>query len=301
MPTYFEKSIIIPMNPHRSYAGGSTPGSIIANKWFADRKGAVLISCDQGRKDGKYPSIPLGYFYDSERHLVTHNFKIEKMTNYAGLSKSDVETYLPGWRLDLYKQGPSDRQIWLKIKNIFELKVPRTLSFFGKRRCQSYVYSDVNMDLPVKKEKTSPDDFIDDIIYRCTISKTDKLLESDLETILWACIVKSGATHLDRQLSRDTDANGKERIRLDIFLRTRRGDFVVIELKRGTADFEALKQIRQYMEKIKQEYEVKEIEGIIMAREAERKLTDKLDKTADVSFEPYRFAFSSKWVSDVLF
>ena len=301
MPKRFEKSIIIPMNPRGSYSGGSTRGSIIANKWFADRKGAVVISCDQGRKDGKYPDISLGYFYDSESHLVTHRFNIEKMTNYTGLSTNDVEVYLPGWRLDLYKEGPRDRQIWLKIRDIFELEKPEELSSFGRKRCQSYVYSDVQLDLPFKKEKTSPDDFIDDIIYRCAISRTDKLMEADLELILWACIVESGATHLDRQLSCDTDTEGKERIRLDIFFKTRRGEFVVIELKRGPADSEALDQIRRYMKKMEREYGVSGVKGVIMARKAEKKLSSALEGNADISFEPYRFAFSSKWVKKTFF
>ena len=300
MSESFEKSIIIPMNPHGSYSGGSTPGSIIANKWFADRKGAVIISCDQGRKDGEYPNITLGYFYDSEKHLVTHRFKIDKMTNYAGLSKSDVEKYLPGWRLDLYKEGSRDRQIWLKIRDIFELKKHEPLSSFGRKSCRSYVYPEIHLDLPYKKERTSPDDFIDDIIYRCAVSGIDKLMEADLELILWACIVKSGATYLDRQLSRDTDAEGKERIRLDIFLKSRKREFIVIELKRDMADLEALDQIQCYIKKMEQEYGVSGVKGVIMARKTEKKLLSELEKNADISSEPYKFAFSSEWVKKAL-
>ena len=241
----------------------------------------------EGRKDGKYPSISHGYFYNSAIHLVTHHFNIEKMTNYAGLSSRDVEKYLPGWRLDLRKEGPRDRQIWLKIRDIFELEKPQKLSIFDIKRCQSYVYSDVELDFPLKKERSSPDDFIDDIIYRCAVSKTDKLTEADLELILWACAVKSEATHLDRQLSPYVDAEGKKRMRLDIFLKTRRGEFIVIELKRDTADLETWAQIQGYIQKMKQEWGLSQIKGVILAKQATPDLMRKLKGEADLSFEPY--------------
>lgn len=301
MQKNLRKSIIIPMNPYRSYSGGSTAGSTIANKWFADWKGAVIISCDQGRKDGKYTEISIGYFYDSKIHLITHRFSVEKMTNYAGLSADDVKKYLPGWRLDFYKEGPRDRQIWLKIQDIFELEKYQELSSLGIQRCQSYVYSDLVLDAPVKRKRTSPEDFIDDIIYRCATSRTDSLNEADLELILWAYIVKSGATHIDRQVSRDIDTKGEKRMRLDIFLKTPRGELMVIELKRGSADLGAFNQISRYMEKMRQEYGIRRIKGVIMAREANEKLLEATKRNADISFEPYKFAFSSEWASKTLF
>ena len=288
------KSIIIPMNPRGSYSGGSTPGSIIANKWFADHNGGVIISYDQGRKNGKYPGISLGYFYDSEKHhKVTHRFTIVKMTNYDGLSESDVQKYLPGWRLDLRNEGRRNRQIWLLIKDIFELEKPEELSSFGRKRCQSYVYSDKELHLPFKMEKTSPDKFIDDVIWRCAVSKKDKLTEKDLELILWAYVVKSGATYLDRQLSVD------EKI-LDIFLKTPQEEFIVIELKLDTADSKALAQIRDYIEKMKRKWGITKIKGVIMGKEATSDLLSKLENT-DISFEQYEFKFNSRWVQNTLF
>lgn len=42
MDNHVEEAIIIPMNPRGDYAGGSTPGSIIAQQWFAEKKGKVF-------------------------------------------------------------------------------------------------------------------------------------------------------------------------------------------------------------------------------------------------------------------
>lgn len=290
MSEVVEKSIIIPMNPHGRYSGGSTPGSIVAVKWYADKKGGVLISFDRWCKYINSLEKPrLGFFYDSSLGKVTHRFSIVNVTDDNGVKS--VKKYLPPWRKEVYKaRNPGRRRTWMLIKDIFKLKEPKKLSSFGKERAQSFVYSDIG-ELEYSKEKESPDDFIDDIIYRCAVSGTDKLAENDLELIVWALMIKNNAEYVERQRSED----GGKNIRLDILMKTSKGDYVVMELKRGIAEKKTLRnQLRPYMMRVKRKLRLTKLKGIIVARGMSNDLEKELSKTANanISFIPYKFALN---------
>jgi len=300
----FEKSVIIPMNPHGSYSGGSTPGSIIAQKWFADLKGDVTISFDKGCRYVNSPEKPnLGFFYDTSRGKVTHRFSIVDVTDDDGIGKY-VEEFLPPWRQELRetKLKDEEQRTWLVITDIFELKEPKELAYFDKKRCQSFVYSSKGSELTYCEKKLSLDDFIDDIVFRCAVSETDKFTEDSLEWIIWALIVINNAEYVKRQRSYEDD--DKKKLRLDILMKTPKGEYVVIELKLERAEKEALhNQLRRYMENVKKESHPAKLKGIIMARKASPDLVEELKKpeNADISFVPYKFEFSSKWIEKELF
>lgn len=294
------ESMIIPMNPRGDFCGGSTPGSIIAQKWFADSKGSVIVSFDKNCKYANSKEKPLlGFFYDTREKKVTHRFSIVDITDDNGIGRY-VEEFLPPWRRELYESRKSGEQrTWVVIKDISRLSEPKELSYFGIERCRSLVYSIVGSELTCSNESQSQDDFIEDIIFRCAISGI-KFTEDDLELILWAVIVNK-AEYLRRQ--RSYEDNGKK-LRLDMLIRTPKGECVVLEFKRESAGKESLnKQLRPYMDKVKAEFNLVNLKGIIVARDATPDLREELNKenNADISFIPYRFAFISKRIEEVLF
>lgn len=297
-----EPYMIIPMNPHKDYSGGSTAGSIIAQKWFAERKGKVIISFDKSSRYTNSSEKPrLGFFYDSSKGKVTHRFSIVDITDDNGIGRYEKEGYLPPWRRLLYEERrPTDSaRTWLVMKDIFRLNEPQELAYFGKKRCQSFIYTRAGSELPYFKKKSSVDEldeFIEDIVYRCATSKAEMFLEDHLELIMWALIVKNKAEYLKRQPSID----GK---RLDILLKTPKGEHIVIELKREIADKEALTQLRKYMKTVMKEEHPEKLRGVIIARHKSPDLQNELEKreNADISFIPYRFAFNSKPIEKAIF
>lgn len=295
-----EPYMIIPMNPHKDYSGGSTAGSIIAQKWFAEQNGKVIISFDKNYRYVNSSGRPrLGFFYDSSEGKVTHRFSIVDITDDYGIGMYEKEGYLPPWRRELYEEiTPSDSgRTWLVIEDISRLDEPQELAHFDKERCQSFVYTRAGSELTYSKEGPAIEDFIDDIVYRCATSKAETFLEDHLELIMWALMVKNEAEYLKRQRSFD----GK---RLDLLIKTPKGEHIVIELKRGIANKEALNtQLRQYMNKVMKEDRPERLRGIIIARDKSPDLQKELEKreNADISFIPYRFAFNSKPIEKALF
>ncbi len=291
MSDVVEKSIIIPMNPHESYSGGSTPGSVTAQKWYADEKGGVLISFDRGCKYvDSSEKLRLGFFYDTGLGKITHRFSVVDVTDDKGVKKY-VKDYLPPWRQELYQKKPEGQRTWMLIKDIFRLSKPMELCFFGIGRAQSFVYSEKG-ELRYSEKKESPDDLIDDVIYRCAVSHGDKFTEDDLELIVWALMVKNNAEYLDRQRSYE---EGGHNLRLDMLLKTPKGEYFVMELKRGTAQKSILcSQLRPYMNLVKRKLHLTRLKGIIVARDISNDLEKELSKptNGDISFVPYKFALN---------
>jgi hypothetical protein len=305
MPELSNETIIVPMNPRGSYLGGSTAGSIIAVKWFSDQKGRVVISFDNRCKYTNSPERPrVGFFYDTGEcdRKVTHRFSIFDITDDDGVKK--YERFVPPWRLELFEKTRerSKRRTWLLIGEIYNLDTPKDLKYFTKSRAQSFVYSDRGSELTYAKESTTPDEFIDDIIFHRAISETDKFTEDDLELIVWALIVKNGnARYLERQ--RVYQARGR-RLRIDMVVKDSKGQIVVIELKRDKADSDTLnKQLRPYMKQVMKRYPSTKVRGIIVARDASKDLRAELSKqkNAGIKFVPYRFTFNSNRIEEALF
>lgn len=301
LDTRVEESIIIPMNPRGDYSGGSTPGSIIAQQWFAKRKGKVIISFDRGCKYVNSLKKPrLGFFYDSRRRKVSHRFSIVDIVDDLGVDKYTAK-FLPPWRQELYatKLDPGEHRTWIVISDIFELGKATKLEYFGARAARSFVYTSVGSELTYSKEIPSPEDFIDDIISRSARAPA-QFTEDDLEMIIWALMVKNNAEYIRRQ--RKVEG---ENLRLDLLTKTSNGEYVVMELKRDTATKETLDiQLRPYMNGVKKDLELRKLKGIIIARDASSDLRKELSKPEnrrDIKFVPYRFAFKLGRNEDQLF
>lgn len=277
------------MNPHEDYSGGSTPGSIIAQQWFADRKGKVIISFDRGCKyinSSKKPRF--GLFYNSVRRKVTHRFSIVDIVGNSGVEK--YKEFLPPWRQELYetKLKVGKNRTWIVISEIRTLDKPKELNYFGKERAQSFIYSSRGAELTYSETSQSPDEFIDDVIFR-TGRGNIKFTEDDLELILWALMVKNKSEYIRRQRR----IEGKN-LRLDLLTKTSKGEYLVAELKRDTATKETLdSQLRPYMDGIKNDLGLQRLRGIIIARDESTDLKEELRKpeNKDIKFVPYVFSF----------
>jgi len=297
MDGHGEESVIIPMNPKGSYSGGSTPGSIIAQKWFADREGKVIISFDRPCRYANSLEKPhLGFFRDTSKGDVTHRFSIIDVTDDWGVTKYVENSippwsnkFLPPWRRELYddaREEPIKRRTWMLISNIYELKEPKNLEYFGKKHSQSFVYSTKGLELAYSEEKPDPDRFIDDVIFRC--ARTHRLTEDDLELIIWAWLVKNNVEYVERQRK----IEGKS-LRLDLLTKFK-GEYVVMELKRDTATMETLvNQLRPYIRGVMNRFGLTKLRGIIIARDKNPDLEKELSKAEneDIKFLPYMFSF----------
>ena len=300
MESRVKESIIIPMNPRGDYSGGSTPGSIIAQQWFAESKGKVIISFDKGCKYSNSLEKPhLGFFRDTntEERLVTHCFSIIDVTDDWGVIKyleGSIapwnKKFLPPWRQELYEETiakPRKRRTWMLISDICRLNKPKRLEYFGKKASQSFVYSSVGSELTYSKEKPNPDEFIDDTMFRSARTPV-RFTEDDLELIIWALMVKHNAEYITRQRR----IEGKN-LRLDLLTKTLEGEYVVMELKRDIATKETLvDQLRPYMNGIKKDFHLSKLRGVIVAKNASSDLKKELSKTEnqDIKFVPYMFS-----------
>lgn len=305
-----EESIIIPMNPKGRYSGGGTPGSIIAQQWFAQKRCKVIISFDKACRYSNSSEKPhLGFFRDtsSTAGLVTHRFSIVDVTDDWGAIKFLEDgiapwskNYLPPWRKELYeetKAEPRKQRTWLLINNIYKLKAPKELDYFGKKPSQSFVYSSVGSELSYSEEKPDPDDFIDDIIFR--IMRGDiRFTEDDLELIIWAWLVKNDAEYVERQRVPEPKSS---RIRLDLLTKLK-GEYTVMELKRDRAEREALvNQLGPYMRGIMNKFNLTKLKGKVIARDQSPDLKRELDRTENIEFVPYTFSFKLKKNEEHLF
>jgi hypothetical protein len=173
------------MNPNKLYAGDRPEaGMIDKQKEWQDKvqkelqdkngkgKGMVIIAFDRPCiYTHEKPKPTLGFFYNTSiksLNKVTHRFSIidiaddEQICNYLKNEKSDIwkEFYLPPWRRELFEDAcksvkellskglaPNKKETWMLITDICELKQPQPLAYFGKKRCQSFVYNSKGSEL----------------------------------------------------------------------------------------------------------------------------------------------------------
>jgi hypothetical protein len=287
------------MNNKGEFSGGSTPGSIIAQQWFAKKKGKVIISFDKGCKYLNSSEKPhLGFFYNTTLQKVTHRFSIDDI-----IDDNKVEQFyefLPPWRQELFESKPEigKYRTWIIISSIYALNEAKSLDYFGKERALSFVYSTKGPELVYSKKMPSPDEFIDDIIFRTSRGRIE-FTEDDLELIIWALLVNSKSEYVRRQRR----IEGKN-LRLDLLVKNSKGEFIVLELKRDTATKETLvNQLRPYMDGVKIDFNLKKLDGKIVARDASTDLLNELEKpeNSNIKFLPYSFSLELGESNDYLF
>ena len=274
-------AIMIPFNPHISFHGGSSIGSLIAHKWFADEYGAVFWDL---LRASPHNAIRSAFFYDVKEKVVIYKGKVEYIKYKHDIDKKD-EKYIPNWRRINWEQSQDPTQVWIKLHDIFRLKKYHKLADFYKRnntslkRVQNFAIIQ-DKDYKVIKEKNTINNIIDDHIYRLLLQE-NKLIERDVEDILWYFLVNKNLTFIDRQ-------KGKEN-RLDVAFENNKGDLIIVEIKRGVADIDALDQIKMYMKNVQQKLGKKVKLGIILCRKAEFNLKEAIIKENNILLDEFHF------------
>lgn len=274
-------AIMIPFNPHLRFHGGSSIGSLIAHKWFADEYGAVfwdLLRCSP------HNNVNSAFFYDVKEKAVTHKGKVEYIRYKHDINKKD-EKYIPNWRKINWEQSQDPTQVWIKLYDIFRLKRYHKLSDFYKRdnttlkRVQNFaIVQDKNYKVIV--ENITINNIIDDKIYGLLIQK-DKLIERDIEDVLWYFLVNKNLTFVDRQQGKDN--------RLDIAFENKKGDLIIVEIKKGVADVDTIDQIKKYMMDVQLKLNKKVKLGIILCRKAELNLKEVIKEENDIVLDEFHF------------
>ena len=289
------------MNPKGTYSGGNTSGNILAQKWFADRKGRVIISFDRSCNFSDSTAKPsIGFFRDSKLKKVTHRFDIVdiasdfEFVDYLEKQKLPWQKeYLPLWRYDLYNEAlskPIKNRTWFLISKIRRLKDAQELDYFKKKACVSFVYSEFGSELEWFDVAEDPDSFIEEIVFRSLRSEAP-FSEYDLELIIWAWLVKNGVEELREQVP---TAHGLRRI--DMLARLPEFGYLVIELKIEEATLDDLNnQLKPYMLDVQKEYGIEKLKGVLIARKESKELHDELQKPENkeiVGFVPFKFMFN---------
>jgi hypothetical protein len=278
-----KKAIVIPFNPHLNFLGGSAVGSLIAHKWFADKNGAVFWDLIHV---SPHPEIKTAYFYDNSEKAVTYKSKVDYIRRKEDIDKKD-EKYIPNWRRVSWDREQDSGQVWLKLRNIYPLKRKSRLFDFIKmdrtnlERVQNCAIV-MDRNLKVNREKVSVNETIDDYIYRLTTQINEKLKEKDIEEILWYLMLEKNLTFVDRQIGRDR--------RIDVAFKNNKGDYIVIEIKRGTADIYTLNQIKDYMKRIMTKEDTDRVVGIILCRKADLELVDAVRDEKNIFIDEYQFS-----------
>lgn len=289
-----KKAIIIPFNPHLNFYGGSAIGSLAAHKMFADRHGAVFWDLTRA---STHDDIKTAYFYDTDEKAVTYKAKIEYIKPKEEIDPKE-EKYIPNWRKVNWEDEQTPGQIWLKLKDIFPLKRKHALSDFlkasdGKRlkRVQNFA---IVKDPNFKEEKIrfSTENFIDDYIHRLVSHKEEKLQETDIEEMLWFLMLGKNLQYVERQKGKDN--------RIDIAFKGPKNQYIIVEIKKGTAGLETLKQIKRYMKNIKAKKKTKKLTGIILCRKADIKLQKAIKKEKNIHIDKYKFSINFPQIEKTL-
>jgi hypothetical protein len=278
-------AIVIPFNPHLDFLGGSAVGSLIAHKWFADKHGSVFWDLIHA---APHPEIKTAYFYDKEEKAVTFKSKIQYMKIKEYVKEND-EKFIPNWRMISWGRKQDPGQIWLKLRDMHPLKRKHRLSDFAKtdgsklERVQNYAIV-VDTNLKASDEKITSDAMIDDYIYRLTSQTGERLKEKNIEEIFWYFMLEKNLNFVDRQRGKDH--------RIDVAFKDNEGNYIIIEIKRGTADIDTLDQIKTYMKEIIKKEEAEKVIGIILCRKANLDLEEAVKEEENIFIDKYRFLIS---------
>jgi hypothetical protein len=279
----FRNAIVIPFNPHLDFWGGSAIGSLAAHKMFADKYGSVFWDL---ARSSPHHDVIVAYFYDVQERAVTFKSKVEFMELKNNINPNE-EKYIPNWRKVNWEDKQTPGQVWLKLRDIFPLKRKHNLSDFEKisdgkklKRVQNFA---IVKDPRFKEEKIrfSLDHFLDDYVYRLTYHRDEKLQETDIEEMLWFLMLEKNLKYVERQRGKDN--------RIDIAFKDHKDQFIIVEIKKGTAGIETLAQIKKYMKEIGIKRGAKKLLGIILCRKADAKLQKAVKKEKNIFIDEYKF------------
>jgi len=290
----FRNAIVIPFNPHLDFWGGSAIGSLPAHKMFADKHGSVFWDL---AKAGSHYDIGIAYFYDTEEKAVTFKCKVEFMEPKENINPKE-EKYIPNWRKINWEDEQTPGQVWLKLKDIFPLKRKHGLSDFQKvsdgkklKRVQNFA---IVKDPRFKEERMrfSLDRFVDDYVYRLVSHRDEKLQETDVEEMLWFLMLEKNLEFVERQKGKDN--------RIDVAFKGYQNQYVIVEIKKGTAGLETLEQIKKYMKEVGTKRGAEKSLGIILCRKADMRLQKAVKKEKDIFLDEYKFSIDFARVKKLL-
>ncbi len=282
------KAIIIPANPHPKgggrWMGGASVGKILPHMTFIKKHGAVFWGFGGGQSINNMEDIKKGYFYITPDKSVKFVFDIDYIKIKKSIPKKDIN-YIPEWRKWDWKNYGEG--YYIKISKITQLKKSRRLSDFVKisddkrvRRVQCYV---IVKDPNYKTEKRSINsrEIVNDIIDNCI--KDGRISERDIEDIFEHMLFDKNYEYIGRQDDYRND-------RIDIVYKDKCDNFIICEIKKSTADFQTLNQIKRYIKKIKKEHKPKNITGIILCKDATPKLENLVKKEKYIKIQKFRFS-----------
>lgn len=302
------KAIIIPVNPDLAYAGGSFVGRVLPHITHIRRTGGVLWNCGRSLPSD-HDRIKTGYFYEKNRHAITYQFEIIRFIDWS--NRDELESfieesarpdaslseaqYVPDFRFkDLFaiacefEAGERQAAIGILIKAIYPLQKtvdPRnlvkvsdkkTIQTLAAVRAHPIVYT--SPLVKPKKREIEPKEFIHTHIMK--IIDKGGFNEKDIEDMLEYILYDSNCELVERQpILKDG--------RIDIVYK-KGPTYFVIELKRRSAGISALRQIQNYMDRVKKEYNPKKLEGIVVCETASKRLKEAVSESNSVSVREFK-------------
>lgn len=253
---------------------------------FADKHGAVYWDL---AKASPHLDVHTAYFYDIEERAVAFKANVEFMAPKQSIRKEE-ERYIGNWRKINWNMPQDSGQVWLKLNNIFPLKRRHRLLDFQKasdgRKLERVRNFAIVKDPHFKNVKTrfSLAQYFDDYVYRLASGENEKLREKDIEEMLWFLMLDRNLEFVERQKGGDN--------RIDISFKKDKNNFVIIEIKKGTAGLKTLSQLKDYMKKISAERSPDKLLGIILCRKTDIDLREHIKNEKDIMIEEYRFKAS---------
>ncbi|KPV63566.1 MAG: hypothetical protein AOA66_0843 [Candidatus Bathyarchaeota archaeon BA2] len=102
--------------------------------------------------------------------------------------------------------------------------------------------------------------------------------------MVYGLMLEKNLEFVDRQRGRDN--------RIDITFKDDKGNFIVIEIKKGTADINTLNQVKRYMKEIMVKEAPEKVSGIILCRKADVELRKAVKNEKNILIDEYKFSIS---------
>lgn len=306
-----KKAIVVSVNPHRSYFGGSFIGRVLPHISHIRKYGGVIWNCGRSLPI-EHNQIKTGYFYEANKGAITYQFDIIRFIDWSNedefdffmeqFDKDDIEErdleakYISEFRFwDIiaikkeFYAGERKGAFGILIKFIYPLKHPvdpRTLIKVSDNcpiqtlsAVRGYPIVYVNPKIKGMKRELDPNSLIHTHIRK--IIDDGKYDERDIEDMLEYILYDSELELVERQPI-------LKQGRIDILYKKGK-TYYVLELKRGSADMNTLYQIQNYIQGVKTKYKSDTINGIIICETASINLKDTLKKISNIDVKEFTF------------